>query len=90
MSQRMSSAIWEGTAPYLGTALLVAAATLASSATHALPAGLLPLPSIMMLAVLGKGLFSVLGPLSEIEKLSKMNAQQIEAAVDLTEPLQVL
>ena len=90
MSQRMSSAIWKGTAPYLSAALLLALATLASSTFHTLPAGLLPLPSIIALAILGKALFSVLGPLSEIQKLSKMNAQQIEAAVDLREPLQVL
>lgn len=89
MSQRMSSAIWNGTAPYLGAALLLGLATLASATTHALPPSLLPVPSTIALGVLGKGLSSVLGPLLEIQKLSKMSAQDIEAAVDLREPLQV-
>ena len=89
MSQRMSAAIWNGTAPYLGAALLLSLATIASATTHVLPSDLLPLAAIITLGVLGKGLFSVLGPLLEIQKLSKMSAQDIEAAVDLREPLQV-
>ena len=89
MSQRMSAAIWNGTAPYLGAALLLSLATVASATTHVLPSNVLPLPAIIALGVLGKGLFSVLGPLLEIQKLSKMSAQDIEAAVDLREPLQV-
>ena len=88
MSQRMSAAIWNGTAPYLGAALLLSLVTLASATSHVLPANLLPVPSVITLGVLGKGLFSVLGPLLEIQKLSKMSAQDIEAAVDLREPLQ--
>ena len=88
MSQRMSAAIWNGTAPYLGAALLLSLATFASATLHIVPSSLLPVPSIITLGVLGKGLFSVLGPLLEIQKLSKMSAQDIEAAVDVREPLQ--
>ena len=88
MSQRMSAAIWSGTAPYLGIALLLSLATVASATMHVLPSNFLPVPAIITLGVLGKGLFSVLGPLLEIQKLSKMSAQDIEAAVDLREPLQ--
>ena len=89
MSQRMSAAITEGTVPYLGAALLLSLATFAAATTQALPPSLLPVPSVVTLAVLGKGLSSVLGPLLEIQKLSKMTPQEIEAAVDLSEPLQV-
>ena len=89
MSQRMSAAIWKGTVPYLGAALLLSLATIASATTHALPSSLLPFPSIVTTGVLGKGLLSVVGPLLEIQKLSKMSAQEIEAAVDLKESLQV-
>ena len=90
VSQRMSQGIWNCTAPYLGAALLLALAALASSATHALPSGLTPVAAAASLSVFSKGVFSVLAPLSEIRQLSKMSAQQIEAAVDLSEPLQVV
>lgn len=89
MSQRMSAAITEGTVPYLGAALLLSLATVAAATTQALPPSLLPVPSVVTLAVLGRGLASILGPLLEIQKLSKMTPQEIEAAVDLSEPLQV-
>ena len=89
MSQRMSQGIWNGTAPYLSAALLLALATLASSATHVLPSELFPVATAVSLGVLNKGLYSVLSPLVEIRQLSLLSPQQIEEAVDLKEPLQV-
>ena len=89
MSQRMSQGIWNGIAPYLSAALLLALATLASSATHVLPSELLPVVAAVSLGAISKGLYSVLGPLVEIRRLSRMSPQQIEEAVDLKEPLQV-
>ena len=89
MSQQMSQSIWNGTAPYLSAALLLALATLASSAIHVLPSELLPVAIAVSLAVLSKGLYSVLSPLVEIRQLSRLSPQQIEEAVDLKEPLQV-
>ncbi|KAL0049763.1 hypothetical protein WJX82_009526 [Trebouxia sp. C0006] len=88
MSQRMSQGIWNGTAPYLSAALLLALATLASSATHVLPSELFPVATAVSLGVLSKGLYSVLSPLVEIRQLSLLSPQQIEEAVDLKEPLQ--
>ncbi|DBA78522.1 TPA: hypothetical protein ACH3X2_007842 [Trebouxia sp. C0005] len=88
MSQQMSQGIWNGTAPYLGAALFLALATLASSATHVLPSALLPVATAVSLGVLSKGLYSVLSPLVEIRQLSRLSPQQIEEAVDLKEPLQ--
>lgn len=85
----MSQGIWNGTAPYLGAALFLALATLASSATHVLPSALLPVATAVSLGVLSKGLYSVLSPLVEIRQLSQLSPQQIEEAVDLKEPLQV-
>lgn len=89
MSQRMSAAITAGTVPYLAAALLLSLATVAAATTQALPASVLPLPSVVTLGVLGKGLSSIVGPLLEIQKLSKMSGEEIEVAVDLREPLQV-
>ena len=89
MSQRMSQGIWNGTGPYLSAALLLALATLASSASHVLPSELLPVATAVSLGVLSKGLYSVLSPLVEIRQLSRLSPQQIEEAVDLKEPLQV-
>ena len=80
---------WNGTAPYLSAALLLALVTLASSATHVLPSELLPVTTAVSLGVLSKGLASVLAPLVEIRQLSRLSPQQIEEAVDLKEPLQV-
>lgn len=88
MSQRMAQGIWAGTAPYLGAALLLTLATLAASASHALPSDLLPVAAATGLGVLGKGLYSILAPLAEIRQLSRLSAPAIEAAVDLKEPLQ--
>lgn len=88
MSQRMSQGIWNGTGPYLSAALLLALATLASSASHVLPSELLPVATAVSLGVLSKGLYSVLSPLVEIRQLSRLSPQQIEEAVDLKEPLQ--
>ena len=85
----MSAAITKGTVPYLGAALLLSLATLTAATTQALPASVLPVPSVIALGALGKGLSSLVGPLLEIQKLSKMSADEIEAAVDLKEPLQV-
>ncbi len=89
MSQRMSQGIWNGTVPYLGAALLLTLTTLTSSATHVLPSDLLPVSAIATLGVLGKGLYSVIAPLLEIQQLSRLSAKEIEGAVDLREPLQV-
>ncbi len=85
----MSQGIWNGIAPYLSAALLLALATLASSATHVLPSELLPVAAAVSLGAISKGLYSVLGPLVEIRRLSRMSPQQIEEAVDLKEPIQV-
>ena len=89
MSQRMSAAIWNGTFTYLGGALLLLSAALTASFAHTLPPDLLPIPALAAAGILGTSLYRLLGPLLEIRKLSGMSAEEIEAAVDVREPLQV-
>ena len=89
MSQRMSQGVWKGTAPFLGASLLLALAAATSAVIHLPTPEVAPAAALGALGLLAKGLYSTLGPLLEIRKLSQLSAQQIEEAVDLKEPVEV-
>lgn len=89
MSQRLSEAIWNSTLPYLAGALGLAVAALVGSASHVAPIQAEAVAAFGAAGLLAKGVLPVVGPLLEVQQLSKLSREEIEAAVDPKEQLQV-
>ena len=89
MAKQMADAIWTNTLPLLAGALALGAATLVTTASHIGPPEATPVLALGALGTLAGGLLPVLKPLLEVQQLSQLSGDQIEAAVDIKEPLQV-
>lgn len=89
MSQQMADAIWSNTRPYLLGSLALTLAALAGSISHTAPVPAELGAAFASAGLLAKAVLPVVGPLLEVRQLSKMSRQEIEAAVDPREPLQV-
>lgn len=89
MAQQMADAIWSRTLPLLVGALALGAATLAATLSHSGPPEATPILALGALGFLAGGLLPVLKPLLEVQQLSQLTGDQIEAAVDVKQPLQV-
>ena len=85
MSQRMADAIWAKTLPYAAATAALGAATLAAAASQVAT----PFLGVGALTALGLGLLPVVRPLLEVQQLSRLSREQIEAAVDPKQALQV-
>ena len=85
MSQQMADAIWQNTLPYLAGALALGFAGLAGAASH----NPLAWCNVGAVGLLARAVLPVANPLWEVQKLSKLSRDEIEAAVDPGQNLQV-
>lgn len=87
-ARRMGAAVLSSTAPTFLAACALSAAADYAAATGMLPDGAGPVAVLAGLAAVAASLAPIAGPLLEVRSLSKKDAADIEAAVEVKEPLQ--
>ncbi|KAK9837254.1 hypothetical protein WJX81_002082 [Elliptochloris bilobata] len=87
-ARRLANGVWRATLPRLAAFGAFAAAAVAASVLHALPEGVGPAVGGAVTAAAAAAVWPIAWPLAEVSLLAAKSGEQIEADVQLKEPIQ--